>query len=442
MFTVFTITMYNSIIWLLLYNVIVVPVIYAGFWIGSLFNKKIREGLQSRRNQFSKIALEIKNAGDRKRILFHCTSAGEWLQALPIIEKLKAVNPRLYIMVSFFSPSGYRFAKNPPEVDLKFYLPLDSAIAARRLFGLLKPELWIISKFDIWPNHVMVASAMNIPIVITSATLSADSRRDKGVSKGFNKLVYNKISHIFPISHDDARRFQAMVPDKSKYTVVGDTRYDHVYNRGMHASDDGDVPIFNGTPEITFIAGSTWPSDEKHILPALADICNNFKHLKVIIVPHELLENHIQDIESIFRQKSIQTLRYSDFGGNGQTDSQVVIFNTVGMLARIYKQTQIAYIGGSFGKGIHNVMEPAIFGQPVIFGPNHLNSHEAGELLKSEAAFTIRNRDEFYEKMALLIGDDKLRTEMGSRARDLIINNIGATEIILNTLKDKYDIFS
>jgi len=432
----------RSIIWLVLYNFLVVPLIYIGFWVGSLFNAKIRVGLRSRRHQFSFLSSEILKAGDRRRILFHCTSAGEWLQALPIIEKLKTVNPEIFIMVSFFSPSGFKFAKNPPEVDLKFYLPLDSAVAARRLFNLIKPELWIISKFDIWPNHVMVATAMKIPIVITSATLSADSRRDKGVSKGFNKLVYNRISHIFPISAEDERRFRVMVPDENKYTVAGDTRYDHVYNRGIRAADSGDVAIFSDNSGITFIAGSTWPTDEKHILPALADLCGKYKELKVIIVPHELHENHLRDIESVFSSAGIETERYSSYSGSRTSALQVVIFNTIGMLARIYKQTRIAYIGGSFGKGIHNVMEPAVFGQPVIFGPNHLNSHEAGELLKIKAAFSISNRDEFYDRLSLLITDNKLRFEMGVRAKDLITENIGATDIIIKTLKEKYGIIS
>jgi 3-deoxy-D-manno-octulosonic-acid transferase len=431
-----------SLIWLILYNLLVVPLIYVGFGIGSLFNVKIREGLKSRRNQFRVLSAEISKAGDRKRILFHCTSAGEWLQALPIIEKLKSEYPRLFIMVSFYSPSGFRFAKNPPEVDLKFYLPLDSVIAARRLFKMLKPELWIISKFDIWPNHVMVASAMKIPMVVTSATLSADSRRDKGISKGFNTLVYNRISHIFPISAEDKRRFQVMVPDEQKYTVAGDTRYDHVYNRGMHAAHAGDVNVFNDHTGVTFIAGSTWPPDEKHILPALADLCLKYKNLKVIVAPHELNENHLSDIEAVFANAGIETERYSSFAGSRTSGLQVVIFNTIGMLARLYKQTNIAFIGGSFARGIHNVMEPAVFGQPVIFGPNFLNSHEAGELLKRNASFTITNRNEFYSQMSLLITDARLRSEMGTKASELIAGNIGATDKIIKTLKEKYDIFS
>lgn len=431
-----------SLIWMLLYNLLVVPVIYAGFYIGSLFNNKIREGLKARKNQFARLGSEIIKAEGRKRILFHCTSAGEWLQALPIIEKLKSMNPDLFIMVSFFSPSGYKFAKNPATVDLKFYLPLDSRIAAYRLFRLLKPDLWVISKFDIWPNHVMASSTLGIPMVVTSATLSADSGRDKGISKGFNRLVYNKIDHLFPISEDDKLRFKAMVPDESKYTIAGDTRYDHVYNRGIMASDAGDVPVFDEKKELTIIAGSTWPADEKHVLPALAMLCSDHPDLNVIVVPHELHESHLHDIESVFESYGIRAVRYTDFSGSGSTTERVVILNAIGLLARLYKQTDIAYIGGSFGKGIHNVMEPAMFGQPVLFGPNHVNSYEAGELLKIGAAFRVSNQQEIYDKMNLLIGDHLLRKTMGEKAKNLIYDNIGATEIIINTLKKLYGIIS
>jgi len=432
-----------SFIWLALYNIIVIPVILAGFAIGSIFNAKIREGLKARKNQFRWLKAEIQKASGRKKLLFHCTSAGEWLQAVPIIEKMKLLDPHLFIMVSFFSPSGYQFSKNPPEVDLKFYLPLDSLFSARRLFKILKPDLWVISKFDIWPNHVMVAAKKNIPIVVTSATLSEDSGRDKGISRGFNRLVYNKISHIFPISEDDKRRFQVMVPDDAKYTVAGDTRYDHVYNRGMKATDAGDVKVFTEKKDIIFIAGSTWPSDEKNILPALAALCIEFSELQVIIVPHELHENHLQDIESVFSGAEVQTERYTSFSASGNTSkSQVVIFDSIGLLARLYKQTDLAFIGGSFGRGVHNVMEPAIFGQPVIFGPNHLNSHEAGELLKAKAALKISGEQEFYDKASLLIRDSDLRKAMGAKGRSLILNNIGATDNIINSLKKQYGIFS
>jgi 3-deoxy-D-manno-octulosonic-acid transferase len=414
----------------------------AGFYTGSLFNAKMRDGRKARKNQFSRLADAVSKAGARKRILFHCTSAGEWLQAVPIIEKMKSVNPEIFIMVSFFSPSGFKFARNPSEIDLKFYLPLDSKYAARRLFKLLRPEMWIISKFDVWPNHVMVASELGIPVVITSATLSANSGRDKGFARLFNKSVYKRISHFFPISEDDKKRFQALVPGEEPYTVAGDTRYDHVYNRGQRASDAGDVAIFAGSGELTIIAGSTWPADEKHVLPALAELMQKFPGLRVIVVPHELHENHLRDIENVFARYGIPCERYADFSASGTAKADVVIFNTIGLLARLYKQTQIAFIGGSFGKGTHNVMEPAVFAQPVLFGPNHLNSYEAGELLQIGAAFRVTNQQEFHEKVSLLIRDNPLRQSMGEKARNLIIGNTGATAVIMNTLKEKYGIIS
>lgn len=427
---------------MLLYNILGIPVLKAGFFAGSLFNAKMREGRKARKNQFARIANEIARAGNRKRILFHCTSAGEWLQALPIIESLKSQFPGLYIMVSFFSPSGFRFAKNPVEVDLKFYLPLDTRFAAHRLFKILKPDLWIISKFDVWPNHVCEASKQGIPVVITSATLSADSGRDKGFSRLFNKFIYNKISHFFPISDQDKMRFQALVPDEEKYTVAGDTRYDHVFNRGRKTSDAGDVAIFAENTGITLIAGSTWPPDEKHILPAITDLIREFPDLYVIIVPHELHESHLRDIEEVFSNSEIRTERYTEFAPKRTASSRVVIFNTIGLLARLYKQTGIAFIGGSFGKGTHNVMEPAIFSQPVLFGPNHLNSFEAGELLKTGGAFKVTGQQEFHDKVHLLISDPELRKSMGEKARNLIISNTGATAIIINKLKEKYGIIS
>jgi len=416
------------------YNLFVVPLLMVGFYTGSFFNAKMKEGRIARRKQFVWLRNEIAKAPAQKRILFHCTSAGEWLQALPVIEKMKAIDPGLFIMVSFFSPSGYKFAKNPPEVSLKFYLPLDSWFSARKLLKLLKPELWIISKFDIWPNHVLVASGMKIPVVIISATLSADSGRDKGISKILNKPLYSTISHFFPISEADKQRFQALVPDETRYTIAGDTRYDHVYNRGQKAMDAADISMFAGKA-LTLIAGSTWPADEKHILPAMVKLLNEFSTIRAIVVPHELQESHLREIESVFTGAGIATTRYTAIQSGQQTHARVVIFNTIGMLARLYKQTDIAFIGGSFGKGTHNVMEPAIFGQPVLFGPNHLNSHEAGELLIIGAAFTVHGEDEFFEKTALLIRDDKLRATMGEKARNLIHDNIGATAKIINKLK-------
>jgi 3-deoxy-D-manno-octulosonic-acid transferase len=431
------------LILLILYNAVVVPSMAVGFFVGSLFNGKLEEGRRARKNQFVRLEKEIAGvAPHRNRILFHCTSAGEWLQAVPLIEAMKSINPDLFIMVSFFSPSGFRFARNPAGVDLKLYLPLDSSHAARRLFELLRPRLWIISKFDIWPNHVLAASDLRIPIVITSATLSPDSRRDKGISKYFNAPIFKKISHFFPISEDDKKRFQELVPDERLYTVAGDTRFDHVYNQGEKARSAPEVHLFDEKRGATIIAGSTWPADEKHVLPGLARLLKELPDLRAIVVPHEVHESHLRDIERVFSRSGVDCSRYTGFSGTGTTTARVVLFDAVGMLARLYRQTDLAFVGGSFGKGTHNVMEPAIFGQPVLFGPNYLNSHEAGELLSVGAAFRVADGREFYEKASLLLKDESLRKSMGEKARDLIAKNTGATTTIMNKLTELYDFIS
>lgn len=427
----------------LLYNLMVIPLLYTGFWVGSFLNRKMKTGRKARQGQFNRLRKELAQADSgRRRILFHCTSAGEWLQALPIIEQMKFSDPSLYIVVSFFSPSGFSFARNPASVDLKCYLPLDSICQSRRFLKLLRPSLWVISKFDIWPNHLLAAWQLKIPVVVTSATLASDSRRNTGIAGLFNRTVYAQIAHFFAISEADRDRFLKLVPDAGKYTVAGDTRYDHVFSRGEKAREAGDVELFGNKPQVTLIAGSTWPADEKHVLPAFLRILNEYPETRAIVVPHELPESHLLHLESAFIQAGVTCERYTSFAGKRSTQARVVIFDTVGMLARLYKHTDIAFIGGSFGKGTHNTMEPAVFGQPVLVGPNHLNAFEAIELIKHGAAFSVGDSDELFRKLALLINQPGLRNEMGQRARNLILNNVGATQIIMNKLKKDYGIVS
>ena len=354
---------------LILYNTVVVPSMAVGFFVGSFFNDKLKEGRRARKTSLPARKEIAGVAPHRNRILFHCTSAGEWLQAVPLIERMKSLDPDLFIMVSFFSPSGFRFAKNPAGVDLKLYLPLDSGRAARRLFELLRPRLWIISKFDIWPNHVLAASDLQIPIVITSATLSPDSRRDKGISRYFNAAIFKKISHFFPISEDDKKRFQELVPDETLYTVAGDTRFDHVHNQGEKARSAAEVELFSEKRGATIIAGSTWPADEKHVLPGLARLLKEHPDLRAIVVPHEVHESHLRDIERVFSRNGVDCSRYTGFSGTGTTTARVVLFDTVGMLARLYRQTDVAFSGGVSAREHTMSWSLPFSGNPCCLGP-------------------------------------------------------------------------
>lgn len=427
------------------YNTVAVPALQAFMGVAGFFHAKVRTAAQGRKGQWRRIEEVMGQIpASRPRVLFHCTSVGEWEQAVPIIEALKIYNPDLFIAVSFFSPSGFNFVKKHPGVDLKFYLCLDTWHNACRLFRVIAPKLWIISKFDVWPNHVWAARKQGIPIALTAGTLSPNSGRYKGLAGWFGAGVYRHFDLVFPISSDDKDRFMRIFPYPDRMNIAGDTRFDQVFNKGERARTADDVVIFkeSSSADRILIGGSIWPADEKHLLPALINLYNKHPHLRLVLVPHELHESHIRDIESVLESAGIPSERYSIFKDHGGTARRVAIIDTIGMLARLYKQTHLAYVGGSFSTGVHNVMEPAVFGQPVVFGPVHMNSFEALELIKAGCAFGATDTFSIEAALARFLVDDSLREQTGTRAMALIRDNIGATGKILTILTGRYDFLS
>ncbi|MEL7003872.1 MAG: glycosyltransferase N-terminal domain-containing protein [Bacteroidota bacterium] len=422
-----------------LYNLLGVPALRLGFFILSRFNQKAKLGYQGRKVQRKTLSQTIQNISkDRKRILVHCTSVGEYEQAVPIIDLLKRQQPNLFVVVSFFSSSGYNFVKKNENIDLKIYLPLDVYSSAYKLLDVLIPSLFIISKFDVWPNYMVAAGKLNIPTVMIAATLSSNSKRDKGVSKWLNTYAFKHFDFIFPIAEEDRNRFLTLFPYPDRMEVTGDTRFDQVYKKGQKILKEPSVELFEDNTGLTMICGSIWPADEKHLLPALIKLLNKYDDIKLILVPHELHEEHIASIEEILTQAGIRSERYTELGDNMKSAQSVIIVNTIGMLAKLYVNTDLAYVGGSFSTGVHNVMEPAVFGQPVIFGPVYVNSFEAMELQKIESAFTGSNAQELEELFNIFVSDDGKRGQAGMAAKNLIERNIGATDKIIEILNQRY----
>ncbi|KPK93652.1 hypothetical protein AMJ80_05840 [bacterium SM23_31] len=427
-------------IWFLLYNVIAVPLQYLYYQVTRHFNKKISEGILKRKGQTERIKRALEpEARTRIRILFHCVSVGEWEQALPLISRLKKGNPDIYIIVAFFSPSGYNYAREHPDVDLKVYLPFDSYFRAHTFLKLIQPDLWIIVKHDIWPNHLFAAHRLNIPAILIDASLPSNSRRLSPVVKHFNRHAYKAFHYMFPISEGDRDRFLQIYPYPERLMITGDTRFDQVFTRGQKALKKSATRLFNENNEPVFIAGSIWPSDEKHLLPAVERLMKRYSLLNVVLVPHEPDERHIEDIESALKTASIYPKRYSKIVEDGVNEARVVIIDSVGLLARLYAQTDIAYVGGSFGPGVHNVMEPGILGKPVLFGPKYLNSFEAAELIKCGGGFAVNSGQEIAEKIGEFIEHENKRIEAGNKAMQLIRQNLGATDKICEKLKEIYD---
>lgn len=423
----------------ILYNILGVPALRFGFFLLSRFNRKAKLGYQGRAEQKNSLIQTLGEvSSERKRVLIHCTSVGEYEQAVPIIDLLKKQRPDLFIVVSFFSSSGYNFVKKNVNIDLKIYLPLDVYSRAYQLLNTLKPSLFIISKFDVWPNFMISASKLDIPTVMIAATLSSNSKRDKGVSKWLNSYAFKHFDFIFPISDEDKNRFTTIYPFPERMEVTGDTRFDQVYRKGQRILQEPSIELFENRDGLTLICGSIWPADEKHLLPALIRILHKYPDLKAILVPHELHEEHISSIENVLTNGGINSQRYSSFSENSKSIEHVVIVNTIGMLAKLYVNTDLAYVGGSFSTGVHNVMEPAVFGQPVIFGPVYVNSFEAMELQKIESGFSIQNEEELEKMFDTFVSDTTKRRSAGKRAKDLIEKNIGATNKIFEILNQRY----
>lgn len=412
----------------LIYNILIVPLLYVVFCIGAIFNKKMRVGLQQRWRWYSKLKQHAQSIpADAMLVVFHNSSVGEWEQSAPIIDEMRKIHPNLYVIATFFSPSGFKIVKNT-SINYKMYLPLDSLWNVVLFFRVIKPKLWVIAKYDVWPNFLFAANRRGIPVVLASAELAADSSRHRWPMRVFNRAFYGKLSAILPVSSDYAERFSLFYPHSSNLLVTGDTRYDQIYRKAQAVQQRPKIQIFTNNTGLQFIAGSIWPADEKHLMPALLRCINEFPNLQTVLVPHEISETHILAIESQLHEFGITAERYTDFAPHGTSNARVVIINTIGILAALYSQSDIAYVGGSFSSGVHNVMEPAAFGLPILFGPRHINSHEAVMLKQRGAAFQITNQTDCELRLKQLIQDEIFRKEAGQKSISLLTSSLGATQ--------------
>ncbi|MFC1562000.1 3-deoxy-D-manno-octulosonic acid transferase [candidate division KSB1 bacterium] len=427
-------------IWFLLYNLIGVPAQYTMYQIARFFHEKVAEGIAGRKGETALLRDSLAHVdSDKPRILIHCASAGEWEQARPVINALKQANPSVYVIIMFFSSSGFNFVNNNDEFDLKVYMPFDSYFRARKFFKEINPSLWITVKHDIWPNHMFAAGNLNIPAVLIDASLPISSRRHFWLFTYFNRAVYKNFQYIFPVSEQDKSRFLILYPYPDKMLICGDTRFEQVYKRGVSARNMEAFRLFDSDKGPVLIAGSIWPSDEKHLLPAVSRLMHEYSDLNVILVPHEPARSHMRKLEEFLDSESIQSKRFGAIVETGHNDTRLALVDTVGILAQLYAQTDIAYVGGSFGPGVHNVMEPAVQGKPVIFGPRHLNSLEARQLVERRGGFAVSNSDDIVSIVSEFLNNSGRRTEAGQKARELVEDNLGATEKIVNELKKTYD---
>ncbi len=423
--------------WFLIYNLIIYPLMFILVCIGAIFNKKLRDGLTGRFQTIDILKNTLRNLDRKKSIYwFHSASHGEFEQVMPILRGLKEVKKDCYIIASFFSPSGYNNVDDP-NIDCKIYLPFDFIWSIRRALKIIKPKKLIFASYDIWPNIVWLASRRKIHTNVFAARFDHNTSKLLPIIKNFYRTVYQSFSTIYTITEEDNYRLNKILLPKNKpiVRVLGNPRYDRVKEKADKFTKDHTITVLMRDKRL--ILGSIWPEDEKKIINSIFQLMEEDEELCILWVPHEPSEKYVQSSIQKFEAQGYKPKIIQSKNTRKIRNSRVVILGVVGVLSKFYWQGQIAYIGGGFSSGIHNIMEPAIARIPVIFGPKYRKSHAAIELLKAGGGFSINNGIEFYDIMKILLNDKNRFLDASFAATKVIHDNIGsATRIVRSIIRD------
>jgi len=392
--------------------------------IASLFNEKASLWIKGRKNIWQKIS-QFQTLDQHQVLWMHVSSLGEFEQGRPLIEKLKEQHPEIQIILTFFSPSGYEIRKNYQNADAIFYLPLDSPRNAQQFYNIIKPSWVIFVKYDFWYYYIREAYLRKIPIILISAVFKPNQIFFK-----FYGHFYRKMLHYFSqIYVQDEHSKLLLEKINIKSIVTGDTRCDRVLQITQKPLPLNEIQNFIEQRWVIVI-GSAWDKDLK-ILKNLIEQSQNNKILW-IIAPHIVDEEHIQKLIHII---DLPAIRYTQIKhANKNIKNAVLWIDTIGILSSLYQFAKIAYIGGGFGKGIHNTLEPASFGVPVVFGPKYHKFNEAEEMIKLGAAFSINNSNDASKTINRLIQDETFRSEAALKAQMYIQKSAGATQKIIQHL--------
>jgi 3-deoxy-D-manno-octulosonic-acid transferase len=421
---------------------------FIAIYIASLFNQKASQWINGRKNQK---LIRIDSS-----IWFHFASLGEFEQGRPILEAIRATYPGKKIVISFFSPSGYEIRKNTPLADFVYYLPLDTAKNAKQFIDTIQPEMAVFTKYEYWYHFFKETHKRQVPFYIISGIFRPKQVFFKWYG-GLHRKILSFVSHFF--LQDEASKQLLQSIGITNATVSGDTRFDRVWANAQHPKEIPDVAEFINGQKV-FIAGSTWPQDEA-LLAALPEL---YPDWKFIFAPHEIGEEKVKDLVNLLPAQS--AIRYSELIQNSKLRSTLehheetttgekfkiqnqepttqhspltthnstttLVIDNIGMLSSLYAYGNIAYIGGGFGVGIHNTLEAAAFGLPVIFGPNYQKFNESKELIALKAGFSISDVNQLKGIVDTLVNDDAFYNITSKKAGDYVREHTGATQVILD----------
>lgn len=384
----------------------------------SCFNPKARLIIEGQKKTFD--IIKNKSVAGKKYVWFHAASLGEFEQGRPVMEAMKRNNPDTLILLSFFSPSGYEIRKNYQGADIIVYLPFDTKTNAEKLLNNIPISKAIFIKYEFWPNYLKSLSSRGIP----AYSISAIFRPQQALFKPYGKWYLgqlNNFRHIFVQDKDSEKLLEKH--GIQQVSVAGDTRFDRVLEIAAQAKHIPLIERFVEKTKFTLVAGSTWPADEDLLIRWMIENPEN----KLIIVPHEIHETHIQ---SILSQTKEHAIRYTQADENNIQLYRCLILDTMGMLSSVYRYGQMAYIGGGFGVGIHNILEAAVWGIPVVFGPNYQKFREAREMINANAAKSVSSYDELNNSIVYFKKNDNA----GNNSKKYVADNSGATTIIISML--------
>ncbi|WP_178985895.1 3-deoxy-D-manno-octulosonic acid transferase [Winogradskyella helgolandensis] len=394
--------------------------------ITALFNSKLKQGVIGRKNTFLKLKNSIKPQD--KTFWFHCASLGEYEQGLPVFEALKAKHPNYKVVLSFFSPSGFEVRKNTKIADVVVYLPLDTTTNAQRFLDLVNPDYILFVKYEIWPNFLHEIKKRDINAILISAAFRKDQVFFKWYG-GYMRSALFGFKHIF--TQDENSKLLLESIDYNSVSVSGDTRFDRVSNQLKIENSVSFIEEFKGE-KLCVVFGSSWPDDDKLYMDFINK--NDKPDVKFVIAPHNIKPSYVASLKS---QLNVKTICYSELTQNENlADYKVFILDTIGYLSKVYSYANIAYVGGGAGStGLHNILEPAVFGIPILIGENYDKFPEAKTLIDLGGVTSLANSSAFNSTLNALITDDGLRKNQGEITKSYIDSNTGAVVKIMDYLK-------
>ncbi len=401
-----------------------------GVRLASLWNPKAKLWIAGRKNIFADINSKLPASG-AKIIWMHCASLGEFEQGRPLLESIRQQYPGLKIVLTFFSASGYEVSKDYKGVDAIFYLPMDSPANAKKFIDTINPALVLWVKYEYWYYYLSELKKRDIPTLLVSGIFRKGQVFFKSYGGFWTKMLGN-FTHFF-VQNENSKKMLGQIGVTQNITISGDTRFDRVIEIATQQLDAPIVKAFCQNQTV-IVAGSTWEDDEM-ILAAYADETNHRE--KIILVPHELDKGHLDTVKKVFKK----SVRYSEIESNPSLmenigDYNTLIIDKMGMLSRLYNYGDINYIGGGFTRlGIHNILEAAVWGKPIIIGENYENYFEAVDLVDCLAAESISDTNELKEAITILLSDKKAYNESGKAARDYVFTHGGATKKITDYIQ-------